>query len=327
MKTKKILFRCDSSSTIGLEHVKRCLVLAKRLKEYDKNLKILFATQNLHGNINQEILKSGFSIYSIKDNSVEMLDYFVKGLQVNLLIIDSYDIDNAFEEQLKIKNPNLKILSFDDTINSHKSDMVLNHGVQAKEKEYKKLLPKKTKLFCGSEYTLLRDEFLETKKTKVTRNSVAIILGGNDVLNLSSKIASLLLEINKKYKITVITTSVNPNIKELKENKNIELLIDINNVASVIATKSFVITASEETLFEILALKKKFINIEVAPNQKVVDKFLKNKGIKTTIKAKNLTKEVLKTKIDYVKKSNCYKKLTLKFAKNRLVKKILKELR
>ncbi len=87
-----------------------------------------------------------------------------------------------------------------------------------------------------------------------------------------------------------------------------------------------VITASGGTLFEVLALKKKFINIEVASNQKVVDKFLKNKGIKTTIKAKDLTKEVLKTKIDYVKKSNCYKKLTLKFAKNRLVKKILREL-
>lgn len=324
---KNILFRCDSSSTIGLGHVKRCLLLAKRLKECDKNLKILFATQKLYGNINEEILKSGFSIYSISDNSVKMLDYFVKGLRINLLIIDSYEIDYKFEEQIKIQNPTLKMLSFDDTINPHCSDMVLNHGVQAQEKEYKKLLPKKTKLFCGSEYTLLRDEFLEAKRVKVARNSVAIILGGNDVLNLSSKIASLLLEINKKYKITVITTSVNPNIKELKENKNIELLVDINNMASVIASKSLVITASGGTLFEVLALKKKFINIEVASNQKVVDKFLKNKGIKTTIKAKDLTKEVLKTKIDYVKKSNCYKKLTLKFAKNRLVRKILKELK
>jgi UDP-2,4-diacetamido-2,4,6-trideoxy-beta-L-altropyranose hydrolase len=36
------------------------------------------------------------------------------------------------------------------------------------------------------------------------KNSVAIILGGNDVLNLSSKIADLLLEINNKYKITVL---------------------------------------------------------------------------------------------------------------------------
>lgn len=324
---KNILFRCDSSSTIGLGHVKRCLVLAKRLKEYDKNLKILFATQNLHGNINQEILKSGFSIYSISDNSVKLLDYFVKGLRINLLVIDSYDIDFKFEEQLKIKNPTLKILSFDDTINPHCADMVLNHGVQAQEKEYKRLVSKKTKLFCGSEYTILRDEFLEAKRVKVTRDSVAVILGGNDVLNLSSKIADLLLEINKKYKITIITTSANQNLKELKQSKHIEVLVDINNMASVLASKSLVITASGGTLFEVLSLKKKFINIEVASNQKVVDKFLKNKGIKTTIKAEDLTKESLKNKIEYIKKNNVYKKLTLKFAKNRLVKKILKELK
>lgn len=322
---KRILFRCDSSSTIGLGHVKRCLVLAKRLKECNKNLKILFATQNLHGNINQEILKSGFSIYSISNNSVQMLDYFVKGLQINFLIIDSYDIDYIFEEQLKIKNPNLKILSFDDMIKPHCTDIVINHGIQAKEKEYKKILSKDTKLFCGSEYTLLRDEFWETKKTKVVRNSVAIMLGGNDILNLTSKIVDLLLEINNKYKITVITTSVNPNIDKL--NPKLEILIDISNIAEVLSYKELIICSSSGALFEVMALKKKFINIEVAENQKVVGEFLKRKKIKTTIKAKDLTKEVLKTKIEYVKRSNSYKKLALKFAKNRLAKRILKELK
>ena len=322
---KRILFRCDSSSTIGLGHVKRCLVLAKRLKECNKNLKILFATQNLHGNINQEILKSGFSIYSISNNSVQMLDYFVKGLQINFLIIDSYDIDYIFEEQLKIKNPNLKILSFDDMIKPHCADIVINHGIQAKEKEYKKILAKDTKLFCGSEYTLLRDEFWETKKTKVVRNSVAIMLGGNDILNLTSKIVDLLLEINNKYKITVITTSVNPNIDKL--NPKLEILIDISNIAEVLSYKELIICSSSGALFEVMALKKKFINIEVAENQKVVGEFLKRKKIKTTIKAKDLTKEVLKTKIEHVKRSNSYKKLALKFAKNRLAKRILKELK
>lgn len=322
---KRILFRCDSSSTIGLGHVKRCLVLAKRLKECNKNLKILFATQNLHGNINQEILKSGFSIYSISNNSVQMLDYFVKGLQINFLIIDSYDIDYIFEEQLKIKNPNLKILSFDDMIKPHCTDIVINHGIQAKEKEYKKILSKDTKLFCGSEYTLLRDEFWETKKTKVVRNSVAIMLGGNDILNLTSKIVDLLLEINNKYKITVITTSVNPNIDKL--NPKLEILIDISNIAEVLSYKELIICSSSGALFEVMALKKKFINIEVAENQKVVGEFLKRKKIKTTIKAKDLTKEVLKIKIEYVKRSNSYKKLALKFAKNRLAKRILKELK
>jgi len=324
---KKILFRCDSSSSIGLGHVKRCLVLAQRLKEYNKDLKILFATQNLHGNINLEILKSGFSIYSIKNNSLKELDYFVKGLFVDLLVIDSYEIDNIFEEQLRINNPSLKILSFDDMLRPHCSHIVLNHGIQAQEKDYKKILDKKTKLFCGSEYTLLRDEFLEAKRVNVTRDSIAVILGGNDVLNLSSKIANLLLEINKKYKITIITTSANQNLKELKECKHINVLVDINNIATVLLSKSLVITASGGTLFEVLSLKKKFINIEVASNQKVVDKFLKDKGIKTTIKAEDLTKEILQNRMEYIKKNNVYKKLTLKFAKNRLVKKILKELK
>lgn len=322
---KRILFRCNSSSTIGLGHVKRCLVLAKRLKECNKNLKIFFATQNLFGNINEEILKSGFSIYSIRDNSVKMLDYFVKGLQINLLIIDSYDIDYKFEEELKIKNPVLKIVSFDDMIKPHCADIVINHGIQAKEKEYKKILSKDTKLFCGSEYTLLRDEFLETKKTKVIGNSVAIILGGNDILNLTSKIVNLLLEINNKYKITVITTSVNPNIDKL--NPKLEILIDIFNIAEVLSYKELIICSSSGALFEVMALKKKFINIEVAQNQKAVGEFLQRKRIKTTIKAKDLTKEVLKTKIEYVKRTNSYRKLTLKFAKNRLAKRILKELK
>ncbi|WP_165786820.1 UDP-2,4-diacetamido-2,4,6-trideoxy-beta-L-altropyranose hydrolase [Aliarcobacter cryaerophilus] len=322
---KRILFRCNSSSTIGLGHVKRCLVLAKRLKECNKNLKIFFATQNLFGNINEEILKSGFSIYSIRDNSVEMLDYFVKGLQINLLIIDSYDIDYKFEEELKIKNPVLKIVSFDDMINPHGADIVINHGIQAKEKEYKKILSKDTKLFCGSEYTLLRDEFLETKKTKVIGNSVAIILGGNDILNLSSKIADLLLEINNKYKITIITTSVNPNIDQL--NPKLEILIDISNMAQVLSYKELIICSSSGALFEVMSLKKKFINIEVAQNQKVVSDFLEKKRIKTTIKAKNLSLKELEKKIDYINKKDVYKKLDLKFSKYKLVKKILEELK
>lgn len=323
---KKILFRCDSSSSIGLGHVKRCLVLAQRLKEYNKDLKILFATQNLHGNINLEILKLGFSIYSIKNNSLKELDYFVKGLFIDLLIIDSYEIDNIFEEQLRINNPSLKILSFDDMLRPHFSHMVLNHGIQAKINHYKNLVAEDCKLFCGSEYTLLRDEFFVKYNEKVVKNSVAIILGGNDVLNLSSEIASYLFEINETYKVTIITSSVNPNLKQLKESKNIELLVDISNIAEVLSSKELIISASGGTLFEVLALRKDFINIEVASNQEVVTQFLENKGIKTTIKMDDLNIKSLKNRINYIKKINLYKKLKLEFAKSKLAEKILREI-
>ncbi|PLY06366.1 MAG: hypothetical protein C0625_09515 [Arcobacter sp.] len=205
-------------------------------------------------------------------------------------------------------------------------DIVLNHGIQAQRSAYKKLVSKECKVLCGSKYTLLRDEFFKNYKTKIKKDSVAIILGGNDVLNLSSKIADYLLKLNNNYKISIITSKVNIHQKELKQKKGVEILIDIDNIAEVLSSKDFVITASGGTLFEVLALKKRFINIDVVENQKVVTDFLKENSIKTTIKADKLSLKKLREKIEYIEKTNIYEKIDLKFSKNKLIKKILKEL-
>ena len=53
-----ILFRVDSSSTIGTGHIMRDLVLAKQYKGAD----ITFATQDLNGNINKKIIKNGYKV-------------------------------------------------------------------------------------------------------------------------------------------------------------------------------------------------------------------------------------------------------------------------
>jgi UDP-2,4-diacetamido-2,4,6-trideoxy-beta-L-altropyranose hydrolase len=323
---KNILIRCDSSLSIGLGHVKRCLLLAQRLKQQDEYLNISFATQELTGNINLEILKAGFNIYTLKTNAVEELSSLVLVLELKLLIIDSYGVDAVFESTLKQSVQGLKILSFDDTLQAHHCDMVLNHGIQAKKKMYATLVLPTTKVFCGSAYTLLRDEFFQTYQTKIQKNSVAIILGGNDVLNLSLKAAKLLLKINSNYKISVITSRVNGHIDTLKNEHNIEVLVDIDNIAEVLSSKQFVVCASGGTLFEVMALKKKFVNIQVASNQNSITQFLENRKIDTTVCPKDLTLEVLKEKLKYIQQHDVYEKLDLKFSKKKLAKKIVKEL-
>ena len=52
---KTILFRADSSSAIGTGHIMRDLVLATQYPES----KVIFATQDLEGNLNSKILESG----------------------------------------------------------------------------------------------------------------------------------------------------------------------------------------------------------------------------------------------------------------------------
>lgn len=52
-----ILFRADSSSTIGTGHIMRDLVLAQQYPEAN----ITFATQDLNGNINHKIIETGYN--------------------------------------------------------------------------------------------------------------------------------------------------------------------------------------------------------------------------------------------------------------------------
>ncbi|MCF6173465.1 MAG: UDP-2,4-diacetamido-2,4,6-trideoxy-beta-L-altropyranose hydrolase, partial [Campylobacteraceae bacterium] len=118
-KKSIVLFRCDSSSSIGLGHVMRDLVLAKKYKQ-DGN-KIYFTTQELEGNINSKI---PYEIITLKSNNIDELDDIIKQYDINLLVIDHYNIDYEFEKQLKIKNPTLKILSFDDTYEKHYCDIL-----------------------------------------------------------------------------------------------------------------------------------------------------------------------------------------------------------
>lgn len=327
IELKNILIRCDSSSSLGLGHVKRCLLLAQRLKQQDEYLTISFATLNLQGNINLEILKAGFSIYTLKTNDLEELSSLIGVLHLKLLIIDSYEIDGFFENELKMKNEKLKILSFDDTLQPHNSDMVLNHGIHAKKDEYQTLVPKSCKLFCGSKYTLLRDEFFKPYTKKAIKNSVAIILGGNDVLNCSSLLAHLLLSINSSFQITIITNSVNSHLHELQQLQDVELLVDITNIAETLVSKELVICASGGTLFEVMALRKKFINIQVASNQQNVVDFLYHNHILTTINANEISQTRLEEKLTYVFEHNIYENLSLNFSKYALPKAILKELK
>ena len=324
-KLLKIIIRADSSQSIGLGHIMRCLVLAQRLKEQNYHVEIIFATQNLQGNINHKILEQNFELQLLKTDNINELIELNNQKKADLLIIDSYMINSEDEKFIKNKIKS-KMLVFDDTFQIRYADIILNHGIQVNKKEYKNLVPKKSKVFAGEKFTLLRDEFFKSYKVKTRDKNVAIILGGNDTQNLSLKLKNLLKKIDKRFKISIITSSVNPHLKELQEGTDFSLLVDIANVAKVLAAQNFVICASGGNLFEVMALKVPFINIQVADNQQNIINFLNDKNIETTLIPKEISVKNLKEKIEYIFHHDIYEDLNLKFSKNHLAKKILKEL-
>ena len=269
-----ILFRADSSSTIGTGHIMRDLVLAKQFK--DDN--IIFATQELKGNINFRIKEASYQIEILNSNEIDEVIKLIKEYNIHRVVIDNYNIDYDYEKKLK-EETSVEIFVFDDTYKKHYCDILLNHNIYAQKEKYKTLVPKTCELRCGPKYTLLRDEFLNINKNKKNNKNKTffIAMGGSDPLNLNLKI----LKILKKYKnikVNLITTQSNQNLEILKEycmdNHWIKLYIDCNIMAKLMIQSDYAIITPSVTANEIYYMNIPFIAIKVTKNQEYMYEFL-----------------------------------------------------
>ena len=273
----KILFRADSSSVIGTGHIMRDLVLASKYKDAN----IVFAVQDLNGNINHKIVEAGYKIEILSSNDIEELDKLIKKLNIDMIVIDHYGIDETYEKQLKIKNSTLKILSFDDTYEKHHCDILLNHNISADERRYKELVPTECELRCGANYTLLREEFYQEKAIKRKKiYDVFVAMGGADHSNVNIKILEVLKNINN-IQVVVVTTTANQHLKKLQRYSRtqqwVSLLINSNQIAKVMGQSRYAIVSPSVTVNEIHFIGIPFIAIKTADNQFDMYRFLKQK--------------------------------------------------
>jgi len=273
---KNILFRADSSSTIGTGHIMRDLVLASKYKGSNT----VFAVQNLEGNINYKIVEAGYKIEVLQSNSIDELNRLIEKYNIDLIVIDYYGIDDQYEKELKIKNSTLKIMVIDDTYEKHYCDILINHNISGDKNRYKNLVPKECELRCGREYTLLRDEFIEEKNIKRDKiYDIFIAMGGADTANLNIPILKAL---PKNLTVAVITTIANRHLEELKEyiqdKKNIKLFINSNQVAKLINQSKFAIITPSVTVNEVYFMGIDFLAIKTADNQEDMYSYLLKNG-------------------------------------------------
>ncbi len=275
---KNILFRADSSSTIGTGHIMRDLVLASQYE----NANIIFATQDLAGNINERIKEAGYKVELLKSNALNEVTELVNRYNINMVVIDHYGIDHEYEKKLK-EQTGVKILSFDDTYEKHYCDILLNHNISADKKRYKGLVPKNCELRCGAKYTLLRDEFIKEKKKKKQETNrkdktIFLAMGGADHSHINIKILKM-LKMFGNLKVNLVTTTANKNLKELKKyvknKKWITLHINSNKIAKLMRKSDFAIVTPSVTLNEIYFMQVPFIAIKTASNQEDIYEFIK----------------------------------------------------
>jgi UDP-2,4-diacetamido-2,4,6-trideoxy-beta-L-altropyranose hydrolase len=276
MPSKNILIRCDTSSTLGTGHVMRDLVLARRFAADS----VAFATRPLEGNLDAQIEKNGYKVHSLDTNSAEELGALIGAHAIDLLIIDHYELGFRFEKTLKRAHPSLTIMVLDDTYEKHSCDILLNHNIYAQKKRYKHLVPKGCLLQCGAKYTLLRDEFLDTKEVAKS-DTLLIAMGGADTQNLSLKILACLPE-DFSWHVNIVTTHANKNLAELQAlataDPRINLHVQTTDFARLAKEARLAIISPSGVANELYALQTPFIAVQTAKNQKYMRRFLKQKG-------------------------------------------------
>jgi UDP-2,4-diacetamido-2,4,6-trideoxy-beta-L-altropyranose hydrolase len=263
-----LLIRADSSSQIGLGHIMRDIVLAQHYPDDT----ILFACRDLPGNIIDSI---PYGVHILTSNEPEELIDLIRTCSINLLIIDHYDIDATMEKQIK-KQTGVSLLCLDDTYEQHYCDILLNHNISADKSRYEGLVPSECEIRCGSEYTLIRDEFkTEKQKEREKQYDIFISIGGTDPTNVT---LDILKTLSDSYRICIVTTSGNPNLGVLeifvRDRKNISLQVNSKSVAKLLHESRLALITPSVMVHEVLFMETPFIAIKTADNQKDMFEYL-----------------------------------------------------
>ena len=201
-------------------------------------------------------------------------------------VIDHYAIDSKWEDTLKQYYKKLMVID-DLADRKHSCDVLLDQTYGRDEIDYSSYVSSKCKLLIGSNFALLRPEFFKWRQFSLDRRTpsklehLLITMGGVDENNITSDI---LLEIKncifpENFHITVVMGGHAPWLKEVMELSrslplNIEVKIDVSNMAQLMSESDLCIGAAGSTTWERCCLGLPSLMIVLASNQTLIAKKL-----------------------------------------------------
>ena len=306
---QKVYFRTDASIQIGSGHVMRCLTLANYLNE--NGYKCEFICREHKGNLIEYIKIKGFKVSTLpntskssdrnldylswlgesQDNDAKQCIEILGDSMPSWLIVDHYGIDYNWEKA--IKKTCVKLFCIDDLADkAHYCDGLLDQTFGRSQNDYKTLVPKRCDIFTGSNFALLRPEFLNFRKSSILRRSngllkkILINLGGVDKDNNTLLILEILEQIDDLDHInfTVVLGSSAPNILSVSNackghRYNIDLLVGVENIAEIMTNSDLAIGAAGATTWERCCLGLPTILLTIEKKQKYISSILSKQKI------------------------------------------------
>ena len=304
MSILRVAFRVDASQQIGTGHVMRCLTLAKGLAKQGAN--ITFISRHLPDYLQELVISSGFSLNILNGGSQQLdelahanwlgtsqqqdAEETISALATSTwdwLIIDHYALDIRWEKALR--NSVKKIMVIDDIADrKHDCDVLLDQNYYLDmDTRYKDKVPNNCELLVGPKYALLRDEFIEARKTIKPRDGVIkrilVFFGGVDAQNYTGLAIDALSTLKEhQFEVDVVLGSSHPNKDQLLADclsNGFSSYVQTEKMAELMAYADLAIGASGSASWERCALGLPSITIAIAENQREIAMSLDKAGV------------------------------------------------
>lgn len=278
---KTAYIRCDASPELGAGHVVRCLSLANALKQHGWNCHFISSA----GSADMVPDLKAFEVIEDVEHIPENTD---------LLIVDHYQLHADYESAARPWAK--KILVIDDLANRpHDCDILLDQTMGRDTEDYKNLVPENCKIVCGSEFTLLRPQFLNAiAQAKVKREMVSSVenilvsFGATNPEGIIEKTLNALSVFNaRSLSINVIMSSNADGCADVATlcqkitadtPHQVMLETDVKDMASFMLKADIAIGGGGTTSWERACLGLPTILIEVSEDQRLVSENMHKLG-------------------------------------------------
>ena len=266
-----ILFRVDATPEIGLGHLRRCVALAQAIVKQGARVCFLCVDDPA---AREQLAGSGLATEWLDNKintpgDVDMLIARSKALGAQLVIIDSYSVDEHYFSRLRVSG--LKIVYFeDDKTLGISVDGVINGSVGAEVMDYEA-----SHQFLGTRFLVLAPEYTDNPggPPQDDVSSVLVTMGGIDHYNLSEAVIDICNDIDRPLRIDIVIGPYYENIKEIeaaaqKSHQRIDLHYAPSSLCNLMRNSGMAVSAGGSTLYELAAMRIPTVAVWLWENQR-----------------------------------------------------------
>jgi len=285
---KIVAFRVDASTTIGLGHASRCLVLARELQRlgYASH----FFCRQLSGNAGRIFIKAGFPVHwlgkevspgigkmseLLRRKDASETARLLRRYRCVCLVVDHYKLGCAWEHQVRDQWQVPMVALEDLPVRRHVSDLLVDPSAGRSPRVYQKKIPKTCRLLLGPRYALVARAFSPARlKVDVRQKQILIFVGGMDHRNATLKILRHLhcLSEIRNVGLRVVLGAKAPWKKRIRSallsfHPRARLEVNVRNMAGLMRKCQIGILAPGTVAWEALAAGLPSLLLATAPHQ------------------------------------------------------------